>query len=207
MSTDPRQILYKKDNKGDFMKKNSVIKKLLALGAFSLMLNGLQANACENQCPPPSQPNFSMAMGSVFIAAPTALMGPTNQGIWFLKPSDKSFSLELPMLPKDQVYEGWLVNAITGEKISTGSFRHLGGIDSDAAGPFAGPMNLDFPPQPGSDFVTLGDDIAAGKYAVVVTVEPYPNTTGMHPAGFPILKADIPVGTMLGAELQLVNLK
>ena len=149
--------------------------------------------------------DFSSARGTVLIAAPTAINGPTNQGVWFLNPSDKSFSLTLPALSSNEIYEGWIVDTCTGSKTSTGAFKPIGGVDSDAAGPYAGPLNVNFPPQPGSDFVTLGHNLTSGDYAVVVTVEPYPNTSGIHPAGRPILKATIPSGSTLGTQIILEN--
>ncbi len=151
-----------------------------------------------------AQENMSAhcAKGTVLIAAPTALGGPTNQGIWFVNPKTKMLSVDLPKLPDSQVYEGWLVDMTTGNKYSTGLFRAKGGIDSDAAGRFGGPLALNFPPVPGSDFVTLGQDLSDGQHLVVVTVEPYPDSDP-NPSGVVVLKAEIPAGTMVGTELML----
>lgn len=145
------------------------------------------------------------ARGTVLIAAPTSLNGPTNQGIWFVNPQTKAFSLELPDLGANQVYEGWIVDACTGMKISTGLFRATGGIDSDSAGRYAGPLSLNFPPVPGSDFVTLGHDLADGGHNIVITVEPYPDSDP-NPSGVAVLRANIPTGTGVGTELSLENI-
>lgn len=143
--------------------------------------------------------------GTVMIAAPTALTGPTNQGVWFINGSTKAFSLALPALGANQVYEGWIVDDCTGKKISTGIFRSTGLTDSDAAGPFAGPLSLNYPAAPGSDFVTLGHDLADGGHNVVITVEPYPDTDA-NPSGVAVLFANIPEGTTLGTELTFTNI-
>lgn len=151
-----------------------------------------------------SHPDLRSARGTVLIAAPTALNGPTHQGVWFVSSSTKVFSLELPDLGANQVYEGWIVDDCTGKKVSTGLFRANGSIDSDAAGKYAGPLALNFPPVPGSDFVTLGHDLADGGHKVVITVEPYPDSDP-NPSGVVVLKASIPAGTTVGTELNLEN--
>lgn len=149
--------------------------------------------------------DFKLASGSVLIAAPTALNGPTIQGIWFFNSSNRAFSLELPQLPPNQVYEAWLVDACTNTKTSAGIFRAGGGIDSDAAGMYAGPFSLDYPPVPGSDFVTLGDNLADGGHSIVITVEPYPDTDP-NPSSFLVLETKIPPGIAVGSELQFENI-
>ena len=148
--------------------------------------------------------DFSTAAGTVLIAAPTALNGPTNQGIWFINPSNKMFSLSLPALPGNQAYEGWVVDNCTGKKFSTGLFRADGKTDSDAAGLYAGPLALDYPPVAGSDFVTVGQSITDGGHIVVVTVEPYPDTDP-NPSGFVVLRGSIPEDVMVGTEITLAN--
>ncbi len=150
-------------------------------------------------------PNFSSANGTVLIAAPTALNGPTNQGAWFVNPSTKSFSLSLPDLDSDSVYEGWLVDDCTGKKVSTGIFKATGAFDSDSAGRYAGPLSLNFPPVPGSDFVTLGHNIVDGGHHIVITVEPYPDNDP-NPSSVAILRASIPADTAVGSELSFQNI-
>jgi hypothetical protein len=149
--------------------------------------------------------DLKYASGTVLIAAPTALNGPTNQGVWFVNPQTKAFSLMLPQLPANQVYEGWLVDDCTGKKVSTGLFRAGGGTDSDAAGRYAGPLALNYPPVPGSDYVTLGHDIADGGHKIVITVEPYPDSSP-GPSGVGVLRVAIPAGTMVGTELTFENI-
>lgn len=144
------------------------------------------------------------ARGSVLIAAPTALNGPSVQGVWFINPATKAFSLHLPELPSDRVYEGWIVDACTGTKISTGLFRAHGGIDADAAGMYKGPLALNFPPVPGSDFVTLKQDLADGGHKIVITVEPYPDSDP-NPSSVVVLHGDIPAGVSVGTEITLTN--
>lgn len=149
--------------------------------------------------------DLKSARGTVLVAAPTALNGPTNQGVWFVNPNTKAFSLELPELASNQVYEGWIVDDCTGKKVSTGIFRGKGAIDSDAAGKYAGPLVLNFPPVPGSDFVTLGHNLVDGGHNVVITVEPYPDTNP-NPSGVVVLRVNIPENTAVGTELTFENI-
>lgn len=149
--------------------------------------------------------SFKSASGTVLIAAPTALNGPTNQGIWFINKTTKAFSLNLPELAKNHVYEGWIVDDCTGEKVSTGLFRANGAIDSDSAGRYAGPFALDFPPVPGSDFITLGQNLVDGGHHIVITVEPYPDSDP-NPSGIAVLRVTIPAETSVGTELTLENI-
>ncbi len=149
--------------------------------------------------------NLKTAQGTVVIVAPTALNGPTNQGAWFVNTTTKAFSLQLPELAANQVYEGWIADDCTGKKTSTGIFRSSGGIDSDAAGKYAGPLALNFPPVPGSDFVSLGQDLVDGSHNIVVTVEPYPDMDP-NPSGVAVLRVNIPAGTTVGTELTFENI-
>lgn len=148
--------------------------------------------------------NLKSATGTVLIAAPTAENGPTAQGVWFLNPADKTFSLSLPTLPSNKVYEGWIVDNCTGKKFSTGIFRADGKVDSDAAGMYAGPLKLDYPPFPGSDFVMLKNNITDGSHVVVITVEPYPDMDA-NPSSEVVMRVAIPENTMVGTELMLEN--
>lgn len=166
---------------------------------------GLIAGMLATQVVSAGTMDFKAAMGTVLIAAPTAINGPTNQGIWFMNPGKKAFSLQLPTLPSNQVYEGWIVDDCTGMKISTGIFRADGMIDADAAGKYAGPLALNYPKVPGSDFVTLGQDLADGSHTIVITVEPYPDTDP-SPSGVAVLRALIPAKTAVGTELKLENI-
>lgn len=166
---------------------------------------GFAAGVLASQVALANDPDLKSASGTVLIAAPTAVNGPTNQGVWFMNPSKKAFSLVLPDLGPNQVYEGWIVDDCTGKKVSTGLFRSTGSIDSDSAGRYAGPLALNFPPVPGSDFVTLGHNIADGGHNIVITVEPYPDTDA-NPSGVAVLKVNIPAETTVGTELTLENI-
>ena len=152
-----------------------------------------------------SNSDLRSASGTVLIAAPTAVNGPTNQGIWFVNTSTKKFSLDLPELESNQVYEGWIVDDCTGKKTSTGLFRASGAVDSDSAGRYAGPLALNFPPVPGSDFVTLGHNLVDGGHNIVITVEPYPDSDP-NPSGVAVLRVNIPADTAVGTELTLENI-
>ncbi len=165
-----------------------------------LLVSALGTHAAQAE-----QIDLRSAEGTVLIAAPTALNGPSNQGVWFINGGTKAFSLNLPALAANQVYEGWIVDDCTGKKVSTGIFRSTGSVDSDAAGKFAGPLSLNFPPVPGSDFVTLGQDLVDGGHHVVITVEPYPDVDA-NPSGVGVLRVDIPEGTALGTELTFINI-
>lgn len=171
-----------------------MMKKLILSSAF-VLASGAQAAVMD----------IHQSRGTVLIAAPTALNGPTNQGIWFVNTMDKSFSLELPELPANQVYESWIVDECTGQKISGGIFRAMGGVDSDATGRFAGPLTLNYPPQPGSDFVTLGQNLADGGHKVVITIEPYPDMDA-NPSGVAVLRATIPSGVQAGTVITFENI-
>lgn len=168
---------------------------LTSIAALAAILVGQNVRANE----------LKYAQGTVLIAAPSAVKGPTNQGVWFVNPQTKMFSLHLPSLPNNQVYEGWIVDGSTGRKVSTGIFRAMGGVDSDSAGPYAGPLSLNVPSLPGSDFVKLGHDIADGGHKIVITVEPYPDFD-LNPSGVGVLRADIPAGAMVGTVLMLENI-
>ncbi len=173
--------------------------------AYTKWVLGLVAGVLVSQMAAANHPDLKSAKGTVLIAAPTAVNGPTDQGIWFVNPSTKAFSLELPDLGAGHVYEGWIVDDCTGKKISTGLFRASGAIDSDAAGRYAGPLALNFPPVPGSDFVTLGQDLTDGGHNIVITVEPYPDSDP-NPSGVAILRVNIPEGIAVGTELSLENI-
>lgn len=167
---------------------------------LATLVLGLSMNAAHASL----NPDFKTAKGTVLIAAPTALNGPTNAGVWLINPQTKMFSLDLPALAMNQVYEGWIVDTCTGKKTSTGLFRGAG-TDSDAAGAFKGPLALNYPPQPGSDFVSLGSDLTDGAHIVVITIEPYPDMDP-NPSGVAILKAAIPSMAAPGTEVVFENI-
>ncbi|MCB0357602.1 MAG: hypothetical protein KDD40_11370, partial [Bdellovibrionales bacterium] len=132
--------------------------------------------------------DFSNASGSYILAAPTG--GNPNQGVWFVNPQQGIGALELPELPMGWAYEGWIVNTKNNKKFSTGIFQNPQQMDSDGAGPYAGPLKLSFPRVPGQDIVATPVVLDDGIHAVVVTVEPYPDYDPA-PYAIKILKSDI----------------
>ena len=132
--------------------------------------------------------DFSMANGSFILAAPTG--GEFNKGVWFFNPDQKAESLNLPQLPDGWVYEGWIVNTMSGNKYSTGVFLDTKLADSDNAGPSAGAFKLNFPGFPGQDIVQTSELLDDGTHAIVITVEPYPDYDP-NPSSIKILKADV----------------
>lgn len=120
--------------------------------------------------------DFASAMGSFFLAAPTAagLEGDfSDKGIWFIEMTSDGPApgLNLPELPAGWEYEGWVV---TEEgPISTGRFTNVRGADSDAGGPAAGPA--DAPPFPGQDFVDPAMSLIGTT--AVISVEPQPDNS------------------------------
>ncbi len=118
--------------------------------------------------------DFRSATGAYILATPsTSAQDDEDEGIWWLIPgaSGMSAGLELPALPDGWSYEGWVVGS--SGAISTGRFRTPTGVDSDAAGPQAGPDGQG-PAFPGQDFVNPAMVLTSGK-AAVITVEPDPD--------------------------------
>lgn len=119
--------------------------------------------------------DFSQASGSYILAAPSAGgAAEYNNGIWWLDPAaGPDASLILPELPDGWVYEGWVASA--DGPVTTGRFTMPSGMDSDGAGPAAGPESG--PPFPGQDFVNPPTDLTSG-FAAVISVEPEPDNSG-----------------------------
>lgn len=115
--------------------------------------------------------DFTAATGSFILAAPTTgdITEDDTQGIWFLDPEAGTPSLELPELPEGWAYEGWVVGP--DGPISTGRFTDVADLDSDGAGPTAGPDG--FPAFPGQDFIDPALDLVG--LPVVISVEPQPD--------------------------------
>jgi len=147
--------------------------------------------------------SFNSATGNFILAAPTG--GNFNQGVWFVNPSNGMKDLDLPTLPSGWAYEGWIVNTTNGKKFSTGIFKVKTGVDSDAAGPYAGPLKLSFPPVPGQDIVKSHVVLDDGKHAIVVTVEPYPDFDS-SPYDIKILKKKINKGAKGMSSIELKNI-
>lgn len=124
--------------------------------------------------------DFADAAGAYILETPSsAEMDDYDQGIWWLEigANGPEAILELPELAEGWTYEGWVV--VDGEPISTGTFLYGDEVDSDGAGPDAGPDGT--PPFPGQDFVNPALDLVGGL--AVISVEPIPDTS---PAPFAI---------------------
>ncbi len=115
--------------------------------------------------------DFTAAQGEFILAAPTTAMNEDDdtQGIWFLSASEGTPSLDLPALPDGWAYEGWVVT--DDGPITTGRFTSVTGLDSDGAGPTAGPDG--FPAFPGQDYIDPAIDLVG--VTVVISVEPEPD--------------------------------
>lgn len=102
-------------------------------------------------------------------------------------------------LPDGWVYEGWVAGA--SGPVTTGRFRTPDGVDSDAAGPAAGPDGG--PPFPGQDFIDPPMDLNGGAVAAVISVEPEPDD---DPAPF-VLKPLVtdPIGAATAPTAQTMT--
>lgn len=109
--------------------------------------------------------DFSDAKGDYILATPsTPAADDYALGVWFVRSGAPS--LTLPALPSGWVYEGWVT---TGDGVlSTGRFKTASGMDSDGAGPTAGPQAG--PPFPGQDFIDPPVNLVGRR--VIITVEP-----------------------------------
>lgn len=109
--------------------------------------------------------DFTGAKGEYILATPsTPAADDYALGVWFVKAGAPS--LTLPTLPAGWVYEGWVT---TGDGVlSTGRFKTASGMDSDGAGPTAGPQAG--PPYPGQDFINPPVNLVGRR--VIITVEP-----------------------------------
>jgi hypothetical protein len=124
--------------------------------------------------------NFAAASGRCTIVAPTS-PADSNSGIWFVElGSSASAGLRnLPALPSEWRYEGWVVDSRTPRSFSsTGKFTKADSADSDGAGPNRGtgsPFNF-----PGQDFITVTPprpDFRDQVYSFMVTIEPQPDNS------------------------------
>ena len=88
-----------------------------------------------------------------------------TSGIWFT-------GLNLPTLPAGWVYEGWVVGP--DGPMSTGRFTDFKAVDSDGAGPTAGPKPS--PKFAGQDYLNPAIDLTSG-YAAVISIEPEPDNS------------------------------
>lgn len=141
---------------------------------------------------------FSGIAGGFILAAPTAAgMADANKyGLWF--PAE---ALKLPDLAGTSlVYEGWLVdtNQTPAAALSTGRFDNPNMRDSDGAGPAKGPGG-DGPAFPGQDYVNPPQDLTAGGFKAVITIE-LRQGDDPAPSSYKILVGDIPAGSTTGPD-------
>jgi hypothetical protein len=124
--------------------------------------------------------SFMSSMGNYILATPTD--GPnTNElsGVWFLQLAGGTphQGLQLPLLPSQWQYEGWVV--IPGHSaLSTGKFTDPGAPDMSA--PYSGTMPP--PPFPGEDLLmnapsgfSFPTNLQGATF--VITVEPNPDNS------------------------------
>ncbi len=124
--------------------------------------------------------SFSTTTGRCTIVAPTS-PADSNSGIWFVELGSSATAglRNLPTLPKEWRYEGWVVDARTFELgfYSTGKFSRADSADSDGAGSNSGtgtPFNF-----PGQDFIngTFRPDFRNQAFSFMVTIEPQPDNS------------------------------
>jgi hypothetical protein len=174
-------------------------------GAAALSVAGLSGSAG------PGLADFSGAGGAFSLGTPTddAPGAPANDemGIWFRFHAGGEPALFLPELPPGWRYEGWVVNTLTSQAVSTGQFLVAGAADFDAmTWPGRGAQNTGYA-VPGQDFVTANSavavspkDLTAG-WTAIITLEPTPpNVAG--PSFLRILEAALPATPQVPATFQ-----
>jgi hypothetical protein len=138
--------------------------------------------------------DFTNAMGTYILATPTTETTDDElSGVWYLDLSSGSpmQGLELPTLPDNWKYEGWMV--IDGTPVSTGTFSAVDMMDDDA--PYSG-MDASGPPFPGEDLVAnapsgLSFPTDLRGTITVVSIEPHPDNSAM-PFAFKPLVGNVP---------------
>jgi len=124
--------------------------------------------------------DFMSVSGKYILATPTTTTTDDElSGVWFLDLSSGSpmAGLNLPTLPDNWKYEGWVVT--NGQPVSTGTFSAVDAMD-DAA-PYSG-MDSNGPPFPGEDLVTnapsgLSFPTDLRGTVTVISIEPYPDNS------------------------------
>ncbi|MFH1680131.1 MAG: hypothetical protein ABIH26_05730 [Candidatus Eisenbacteria bacterium] len=113
----------------------------------------------------------------LFDTPTTARQEDCGRGVWWTD-GEGAAALALPVLSGGWVYEGWVIDRVSGLPYSTGRFTGPTGADRDGAGATAGPGGgYGFP---GQDFVTAAGSVPVlevddGSFAVAVTLEPEPD--------------------------------
>ncbi len=141
--------------------------------------------------------DLTATTGQFNLVNPTGDKGSSfDNGIWYISSPVTPFSagLILPELPDGWVYEGWVVDTLNNDQISTGTFASGIGPDSDGAGPAAGlGSGLDFP---GQDFINPARDLSNG-YQAIVSVEPVPDNS---PLPFTLKPLAISIENVFGTQ-------
>ena len=124
--------------------------------------------------------NFMSSTGTYILATPTNGMNNNElSGVWFVDLNGGPHAgLNLPILPSQWQYEGWVVVPGHNSALSTGKFTDPNSADMGA--PYSGTMAG--PPFPGEDLVmnapsgyTFPTNLQGGKF--VITVEPNPDNS------------------------------
>jgi hypothetical protein len=142
--------------------------------------------------------DFNNAMGKYILTTPTtSTMDDEKSGVWFLDLSSGSpmSGIDLPELPSNWKYEGWMV--INGNPVSTGTFADVDMMD-DAA-PYSS-MDAAGPPFPGEDMVSnapsgLSFPIDLSGTTAVISIEPHPDNSPM-PFAFKPLVGNVPTDAL-----------
>jgi len=151
--------------------------------------------------------DFSTAMGTYILATPTTeTMDDELSGVWYLDLSSGSpmQGLELPSLPSNWKYEGWMV--INGTPVSTGTFSAIDMMDDDAS--YSG-MDANGPPFPGEDLVAnapsgLSFPTNLSGTTTVISIEPNPDNSPM-PFAFKPLVGNVPANAKDHMNYDLMN--
>lgn len=127
--------------------------------------------------------SFQNVTGAFTIMAPTS-PADSNSGVWFMTQGSTTGLVNLPALPDEWMYEGWVGKSPSpGSPVqwySTGKFASATGADADSAGPGRGPgSGLNFP---GQDFIVAypggpGALPDLRTYQFMITIEPVPDNS------------------------------
>jgi len=159
---------------------------------------------------------FSNVSGEYTIIAPTS-PADSNSGIWFVERQGSPVGIglrNLPPLPDEWTYEGWVVQSISREGsppivnyFSTGKFLRADSADFDGAGQGSGPgAGFNFP---GQDFINAIPPGFPARpdlrlWAVMITVEPVPDNSPL-PSSLRLLSTPQPVVPLPQGQTLLMN--
>ncbi len=151
--------------------------------------------------------DFSAASGQFMVATPTD-SDPANErsGIWFgtRSSADASFepSVDLPELPSEWIYEGFVTLA-DGTTLRTGTFTRADRVDGAALF-----FNGDSPSVPGEDFLVNAPDgvsfpVDLSGATVFITAELIDDDNELSPSSVRVLSGTVPTGADASAPLAL----